>query len=129
MGSRGPDTEPNGGVLVVEDDAGVRLLLQRVLQNAGYRVVVASGPEEALELVERGCVRVDLLVSDLVMPVMTGRALAERLARYLPGLRTLLISGYPDDNDPEGELPVAFLQKPFTPLTLTRTVEAVLSAG
>jgi hypothetical protein len=121
-----------GHLLVVEDDPGLRFLLERVLEGAGYEVASASDPEEAIQMVEQAGGHLALLVSDLSMPRMSGSTLAGRLAQMVPGLRTLLISGYPESTFREeagGLDHVSFLQKPFTPSKLRETVAAVLSAA
>ena len=119
-------------LLVVEDDPGLRFLLERVLVGAGYDVVAASDPEEALELVEKAGGHLSLLVSDMSMPHMSGSTLAGRLAKMVPGLRTLFISGYPESTFRESTDTldhVSYLQKPFTPNKLREKVAAVLSAA
>ncbi len=124
---------PSGGetILVVEDDADVRDLARRVLQRQGYTMLEAGDGEEALRLAARYPDSVHLLLTDVVMPGMSGVALAEDLARAQPGLKTLFMSGYLDDAvahhgvlEDDG----AFLRKPFTPVALARKVRAVLDS-
>ena len=91
------EIEASGAVLLVEDDAALRELLSRSLAQAGYAVDVAESAEEALGLVREGATNPDLLVTDVVMPGMSGPALARAMATIKPGLRVLLISGYTDD--------------------------------
>lgn len=116
--------------MVVEDDPGLRFLLERILRSAGYQVTAVPGPLEALDFVTHGGRQVELLVSDVSMPVMDGCALALRLAELIPNLRTLLISGLPN-SEAVADAPqldrVEFLQKPFTAHTLTRKVASVLT--
>jgi CheY-like chemotaxis protein len=116
-------------VLVVEDDAAVRALTRHVLQAAGYAVLEAVGGDEALRVAtaHTGCIH--LLVTDVVMPGLGGRATAERLAERHHGLRVLFVSGYTDDAViRHGVLhdKVNFLQKPFTPAVLAWKVREVL---
>jgi two-component system, cell cycle sensor histidine kinase and response regulator CckA len=118
-------------VLVVEDEAAVRNLLRRVLQSCGYTILEAQDGKEALEIAQRHAGRIDLLVTDLVMPKMSGRELAERLTQARPGMRTLMMSGYSNDvviRQGALQASVAFLQKPFSPIDLARKVREILDA-
>jgi PAS domain S-box-containing protein len=103
-------------LLVVEDEAALRTLFARMIRELGYRVRVAANGGEALLAVEEEGLKPDLLITDVVMPGMSGRVLAERLQRILPGLPVLYASGYTDNAivhhgvlDPG----TPFLQKPF----------------
>jgi two-component system, cell cycle sensor histidine kinase and response regulator CckA len=118
-------------ILLVEDEPEVRSLVQRLLKMQGYSVVAAANPEEALAIIRDFKGQIDLMVTDVVMPGMSGRQLAERLAKILPNLKVLFVSGYTDDAivhhgilDPG----TAFLQKPFTPQALARKVREVIEA-
>jgi hypothetical protein len=116
-------------VLLVEDDEAVRALAARVLQAAGYAVRVASGGTEALDLVAGDSSAIDLLVTDVVMPYVSGKEVAERVSRTRPGLTVLYISGYPQGpDDASGVLKPgdAFLPKPFTGPQLLFKVREVL---
>ena len=110
-------------ILLVEDEEIVRRATSRVLQTGGYSVVVAENAEEALRLREDGNDPVDLVISDVVMPGMSGEKLAVQLNEVDPQLRVLLISGYTDDARVQG---FPFLAKPFTPEELLRKVRKVL---
>ena len=129
------EVEPAGGsetILLVEDEEAVRLLARRVLEAKGYHVVEARDGEEALALVTRRGERLDLLVTDVVMPKMTGTELGERLVISHPDLKTIFISGYADDaveNCTLRNSQVAFLRKPFTSASLTAKVREVLDSG
>jgi PAS domain S-box-containing protein len=117
----------SAAVLVVEDEPAVRTLLCRTLRAAGLQVLEATGAAQALQLAAGQ--RIDLLVSDVVMPEMGGPALKRLLAESQPWLRTLLISGYDAgavDADALGEGD-GFLQKPFPPGELVRRVRALLA--
>ena len=115
-------------IMLVEDDAGVRNLVQVMLEAKGYRVLAAGGAEEA----ERLCTSaVDLLVTDVIMPKVNGRSLAERLAATAPAMRILFMSGYSDEAVyRHGELSpdAAFIAKPFSDRALARKVREVLDA-
>jgi PAS domain S-box-containing protein len=103
-------------VLLVEDEAAILELGREMLSALGYRVLAAASPSEALARAEDYAGRIDLLVSDVVMPGMNGREMARRLAARLPGLRCLFISGYTADVIAHRDVleeGVLFLQKPF----------------
>jgi PAS domain S-box-containing protein len=112
----------SGSVLVVEDDDSVRALVRGVLESAGYDVRVAAEPAEALRGPD-----VDLLVTDMLMPGMNGRELAERIRERAPETRILFISGYTGDDLALGEH-ARFLPKPFTPSELLEQVSRILDA-
>ncbi|SHE69627.1 PAS domain S-box-containing protein [Desulfacinum infernum DSM 9756] len=131
--SQAPLERARGGerVLVVEDEPALRGLAKAVLERYGYRVEVAGSGEEALRLVEEGGFRPDVVVTDVVLPGMSGAQLAEQLGGRLPGLRLLFMSGYTDDSVVrhgilEGHVP--FLQKPFSVRDLLEKVRDVLGA-
>jgi CheY-like chemotaxis protein len=124
--ARGTET-----ILVVEDEPAVLYLSQRALEAHGYVVLAASDATTALRLVERHGGTIHLLLTDVVMPGMSGRDLADQLATRRPGSRVLYMSGYPGDAVVQnGELKPgsAFLHKPFSPDGLARKVRAVLDA-
>jgi signal transduction histidine kinase len=116
-------------ILVVEDEPDVRRIVCKLLTTRGYNVLEASGPIEALTLFKRFSDRIDLLLTDIIMPVMNGRQLYEQIALLQPGIKTLFISGYTNGviND-GGTQPgdVNFLQKPFAPDELTAKVRMIL---
>jgi CheY-like chemotaxis protein len=121
---------PGGTLLLVEDDEGVRRLASRVLGEAGYEVLSAGTPEEALRLVAGEEHALDLMVTDLVLPGMSGFDLADRVLEMRPDLSVLYTSGYADaDLRAEGRLLERgrFLEKPFTPEELVAAVgQAIL---
>ncbi len=116
-------------VLLVEDETDVRALASRLLKKRGYRVLEASDGHEALEIVEKQTEAIDLLLTDVVMPKMNGRELANRILQLRPNMRILYFSGYTDDSILRHGINAAgihFLQKPFTPDTLARKVREVI---
>lgn len=117
-------------VLLVEDEAVVRGIVERTLVQAGYRVVVATSGDEALELSDSEA-GFDLLLTDVVMPGLSGWELGKRLGERWPGLRVLYISGYTEDvinDDGVAGLGAPFLQKPFLPVDLLAAVRKLLDA-
>ena len=123
--ARGAET-----VLVVEDDPLVRSVTVKILRGGGFRVLVAAGGSDALELARREPTP-DLVVTDVVMPGLDGRSLVERLRRQHAGLRALYVSGYPQDTIARrGVLDsgIQFLPKPFTAASLLARVRAVLDS-
>jgi CheY-like chemotaxis protein len=114
-------------ILVCEDDELVRTLVDTILTDAGYRVLVASRPSEALELA-RGDSPIDVLVTDVVMPQMSGPELLEQLETLRPGLKAVFVSGYTTRTIRGRELPPdsVFLQKPFDTGTMLQTIRRLL---
>jgi PAS domain S-box-containing protein len=127
--ARGPR---EGTVLVVEDEPGVRSLVCRTLERHGYRVIGAADGARGLEAARTVDGHLDLVVTDVVMPVMGGREMAPLLRAVHPTARFLFISGYPEDaRAPEEVAGVSgdFLAKPFTPDQLLERVERLLANG
>ena len=120
-------------VLLVEDEVSVRALAARVLRIQGYTVIEAANGDEALALALHSGRTIDLLLTDVIMPQIGGKALADRLTQLLPGVRVLFMSGYTDDaiiHHGRLEPGIAFLHKPFSPAALARKVrEALDTAG
>jgi nitrogen-specific signal transduction histidine kinase/ActR/RegA family two-component response regulator len=115
-------------VLLVEDEEAVRLIISAVLRRQGYTVIETSSPVSAIDLFERHADEIELLVTDVVMPVMNGPALAQRLVAIRPALRVLFISGYTGLTLPEVHNPnVGFLNKPFQTSVLAARVREMLS--
>jgi PAS domain S-box-containing protein len=129
-------TTARGGsetILLVEDDSAVRALSARLLRAKGYAVIEANNGQEALRVAsEQPDKRIALLLTDVIMPEMGGRDLAERFHAVRPDTKVLFCSGYTHEAiDRNGELEpgVAFLQKPFTPLALASKIREVLETG
>ncbi len=128
-------SEVQGGtetILVVEDDDNVRAFLSRALVELGYTVLEARDGIEGIEQVHSLGGRVDLIISDVVMPGLGGRELVAEIARTYPSMRVLLISGYPGANEVEADDALAkatdFVQKPLAPAELGRKVREILDA-
>ncbi|MBN9519079.1 PAS domain S-box protein [bacterium] len=123
-----PGTET---LLLVEDESAVRTLTRHILVGCGYHVVDAADGAEAIRIAQSHTGRIDLLISDVVMPGIGGRRIAEHVAELHPGIRVLFVSGYTDDavvrhgvlSEREN-----FLQKPFSPVALATKVREVLGA-
>ena len=126
-GARGSET-----ILLVEDEDAVRGLTSRILEKQGYRVIAAQHGKEAMDIATKEEGRIDLVLTDIVMPGMNGRGLVERLAGIRPRIKSLYMSGYTDDDIVRRgfvEPSKSFLQKPFTSEALLRTVRKVLDEG
>jgi two-component system cell cycle sensor histidine kinase/response regulator CckA len=119
-------------VLLVEDAARVREVVREILEMSGYRILEARHGVEAIEISERHDGPIHLMVTDVVMPQMSGRELAQHLAPLRPDMRVLYMSGYTDDAIVRHgvlEADTAFLSKPFTPDALAAKVRGVLDAA
>jgi CheY-like chemotaxis protein len=126
---------PRGGketILVAEDETPVRHLVRRMLQRDGYQVIDAPSAEDALALVARHPGTIDLLLTDIVMPEMSGLQLAARLSAQHPSVRVVLMSGYLDNPQEQREIlkkGLPFLPKPFTQQELLALVRATLDSA
>jgi two-component system cell cycle sensor histidine kinase/response regulator CckA len=118
-------------LILVEDDDAVRALSRQILSRHGYVVLEARDGAEAVRICQQYPGTIDLLVSDVVMPVMSGLQVAQRLREMRPGMKTLFVSGYPEDAlDGHGVLKaeITLLPKPFTPAALANKVRSVLDS-
>lgn len=137
----GPDKRPEGSlitegmprgtetILLVEDDEEVRKFTVEVLKELGYTVIECARPSEALETCDRYHGRVHLLITDVIMPEMDGRRLAEKMLEICPEMRVLYITGYPEETILDRgvlEKDLKLLQKPFTAEALARAVREAL---
>ena len=117
---------------MVEDEPGVRRLVRENLEAQGYAILDAATPEEGLGVCQEYVGVIHLLLTDVIMPQMSGRELAERVASFRPGVKVLFMSGYTEDEilrDTALGPGLAYLQKPFTPSALARKIREVLEAA
>jgi len=130
-----PKDDVEGGqetVLLVEDEPAILRITEMMLLREGYTVLAAGTPSQAITLAQSHCGRIDLLMTDVIMPEMNGRDLARAILRIHPNLKRLFFSGYTDDViAPHGVLAqdVAFLAKPFSRDALCRAVRASLDGN
>jgi len=131
--SPAPTRQPQHGwetILLVEDEEAVRDLIRTVLTEHGYDVIPARDPEHAVKLATSYAREIHMLLTDVIMPGMSGRELADNVLLHRPGIRILFMSGYTDNVITTGgmlEKGLAFLQKPFSPNTLVQKVREVLT--
>jgi PAS domain S-box-containing protein len=121
-----------GSILLVEDEEMVRRLARRVLEGTGYAVLEAATGDEAIAIANRRDQRIDLIITDVIMPGMSGQELSAKLREQRPGIPVLYVSGYSEEAITQhGQLlpNTAFLQKPFSPAALVVKVREVLGAG
>jgi CheY-like chemotaxis protein len=128
------ETPPRGSetILLVEDAEALRLLVRELLEGAGYAVLDADAPDKALALVESTLDPIDLVLTDMVMPRMSGQELARRIVLLKPKTRVVFMSGYSEQamaNHATLEPGTLFLQKPFTMDALMRTIRRALDEG
>jgi two-component system cell cycle sensor histidine kinase/response regulator CckA len=118
-------------VLLVEDDDAVRRVTSRMLEALGFRVIVASSPRQALDLARDNIGNIDVLLSDVVMPGINGREMAEAVRKLRPAMRVVFVSGYTDDVALLKQLreqSLFFLQKPFTSQGLGKVIRAAIDS-
>ncbi len=123
------DLTGQGTILLVEDEDAVRLFTSRALTNKGYKVIQASSGEEGLELFKQNTQDIELLITDVIMPVMDGPTLVKALKKMNKGLKVIFISGYAEDivrKDMQDDT-CHFLPKPFSLVQLAETVKTVLT--
>lgn len=119
-------------ILLVDDEPQVVSLVREMLLRDGYQVIGAADGEEALQIARDNANRIDMLLTDIVMPQLNGRDLADRLKKMMPGLKVLYMSGFMKEAILKyygiSITGIPFLQKPFTRETLSRKVREVLEA-
>ena len=113
-------------ILLAEDESLLRELGETILRQAGYKVVTAPGADELRALVSEYSDRVDLLLTDVIMPGLGGQELVALVKRRWPEIRVLYMSGYASDEIDDLDRDAGFLQKPFTPAELMRKISDVL---
>jgi DNA-binding NtrC family response regulator len=118
-------------VLVVEDEDAVRRLIADLLKTSGYEVLEAAHAEDAMSIASSRSEAIHLLLTDMVMPGMSGRKLADSLRELHPESKVLLMSGYSEVLTAENAMSpeIRYLQKPFTPEQLTRVVSETIAAA
>jgi two-component system cell cycle sensor histidine kinase/response regulator CckA len=119
-------------VLLAEDDAQVRGLVRDILVAKGYQVLEGQDAADTIAISKKYAGKVDLLLTDVIMPKMNGKELAEKLTSLRPGMRVLYMSGYTENiivQSSELDIGLSLLQKPFTPDGLLRKVREVISAA
>ena len=128
-----PVSLPQGSetILLAEDEPSLRRLMTRVLRTQGYTILEAADGNEALALAQANGAKIKLLLTDVIMPGLSGKMLAEWLTQVNPGIKVLFISGYINNAAVRGAMSkpgTFFLQKPFNPLTLAKKVREALEA-
>ncbi|HMS44553.1 MAG TPA: response regulator, partial [Alphaproteobacteria bacterium] len=126
--SKPNDLTGTGTILLVEDEDAVRIFSARALRNKGYSVIEARSGEAALEVIRKQQ-KIDLMVSDVMMPQMDGPTLIREAHKLLPDLKVIFISGYAEDSFRErlqNEQDIQFLPKPFSLKQLAEKVQQVL---
>jgi len=126
-----PESSSTETLLIVEDEAEIRNLLQTALRKNGYAVLAAESGRAALDLVRDHTGAIDLLITDVMMPDMDGPELVRQLALIRPETRTLFMSGHMDDALGECLLParVNFIQKPFSSRVIAQKVRDILDGA
>ncbi|MBV9340437.1 MAG: response regulator [Acidobacteria bacterium] len=123
----GTNTRNPGTILLAEDEELLRELGETILRQAGYEVVTAARPEELPSLVANYDGKIDLLLTDIVMPGVSGPELVQLVRARWPQVRVLYMSGYSNEDLEDLGGDAAFLQKPFTPTELTAKICETLS--
>jgi CheY-like chemotaxis protein len=130
---QGADAEGSAGptILVVDDEAGVRVMIARMLSLSGYSVVSAQSGEEALAIARDYAAPLELVLTDVRMPGMSGPEMVEELVKVRPGIRVMYMSAYSRDVLPAGvrDTDIPFLTKPFTMRTLALSIVETLRRG
>lgn len=131
MPSPGVESARGETILAVEDDAALRKLFRRILERGGYTVLQAANGKEALRVIEQQDGRIDLVISDVMMPVMSGTEMAQRLSERYPLMKILFTSGYAQEDIVRHDVQspgTSFLQKPIAPDVLLRAVRDILNS-
>lgn len=123
----GTHTRKSGTILLAEDEELLRELGKTILKQAGYEVITATGPDELRSLVATYAGNIDLLLTDIIMPGVSGQELVHLVRARWPQVRVLYMSGYSNEDIQDLEQDAGFLQKPFTPTELTAKIGETLS--
>jgi len=119
-------------ILLVEDDVALRQLILSVLLRLGYKVLEAANGQQAVKIAKKLGSKIDLLLTDVVMPGLSGPRLADEISVIQPGMKVLFMSGYPEPGDADGQALEAdkpLLHKPFKQPELARTLREVLEGN
>lgn len=116
-------------ILLVEDESFVREVTREVLQSTGYRVLTAKNSLEAIHIFNQNRAAVSLLLTDVILPGQTGRALAQQLQEDNPRLKVLLVTGYPEQIAEQNLSDAGLLAKPFSTGMLLQRVRHILNGG
>ena len=114
-------------ILLVEDDVSVQLLIWKSLKADGFTILTAGDGEVALEESRNHSGSIDLLLSDVQLPLMSGLELCEKISAERPGIKVLMMSGDPSVREQVSMHGLPFIQKPFTPTSLRDSIEALIS--
>ena len=122
------DATPRSTILVVDDEPGVRVMVARMLTLSGYAVVSAQSGEEAITIAQEYAAPIDLVLTDVRMPVMSGPEMVTELQKLRPEIRVMYMSAYSRDVLPPGvqDTDIPFLTKPFTMRTLALSIVETL---
>ena len=124
------ESEPlNETLLVVEDDDSVREFTKRMLKTLGYNVLIASDGQKGLELFKSHASQIDMIITDMIMPNMTGKQFVEAVRQIDKDIKIMFVSGYSPDDTTDGTAlgqSVAFFQKPYTRDQLAKKIRDVL---
>jgi two-component system, cell cycle sensor histidine kinase and response regulator CckA len=132
MGALPPGNSGRETLLIVENEAAIRNLLEMALRKTGYTVLTAESGRKALAIVREHPGTIHLLISDVAMPEMDGPELVKQALTIRPEMRTLFMSGYMDEAPDDRGLPptnVNFIQKPFSPRVIAQKVREILDAS
>ncbi len=124
------DAEPEESILLVEDDEGVRCLVMAMLEHHGYTALEAASPSEALDLFKQHGSQIKLVITDVIMPKMTGIELAKEIFKLSPDTKVIFMSGYMAGDLPAripGRPDPVILQKPFSSETLIQSIRGALA--
>lgn len=129
MEANGNSISHSERILVIEDDDDVRKVVRAALKSKGYEILEATNVDQAIDLATSNCGHLDLVLTDLIMPGLNGRKIAQRITERDPKVHVLFMSGYTEDLLEEEDADIegaAFIGKPFTLENLLKKVEEVI---